>query len=167
MSSNTCLAWVSKGCIWLNSSFNQSQDIKIIGQASFSIIHVYYDELFTAMFEIKSVLNSWPPFYVSLDETLTPLHLLFGRTDHLYGESQSNTLTRLMHINEILDRFWKWWRWVELQESYCCHRGYINPSQVSVIGDLVIVHSADQPRGFLRLRSHSVMEVLVGRYKKI
>ena len=72
-----------------------------------------------------------------------------------------------MHINRTLDRFWKRWRQeylLELRESHRYHHGHANPSQVSV-GDIVIVHSADQPRGFWRLGR--VKEVLVGRDEKI
>ena len=129
------------------------------------------------------MLNSRPLSYVSvddLDEPLTPSHLLSGRRilslpDDLYCEPdeenfdvEPSTLTRrLMHINKTLDRFWKRWRQeylLELRESHRYHRGHANPSQVSV-GDVVIVHSADQPRGFWRLGR--VKEVLVGRDEKI
>ena len=49
---------------------------KIIGQAKFS-----YDELNTALVEVKAILNSHPLTYVSFDdseEPLTPSHLLVG-----------------------------------------------------------------------------------------
>ena len=71
-----------------------------------------------------------------------------------------------MHINKTLDWFWKHWRQeylLELRESHRYHCGRANPSQVSE-GD-VIVHSADQPRGFWR--PGRVKEVLVGRDEKI
>ena len=74
---------------------------------------------------------------------------------------------RLMHINKTLDRFWKRWRQeylLELRESHRYHRSDTNPSQVSV-GDIVIVHSDDQLRGFWRLGR--VKEVLIGRDAKI
>lgn len=151
---------------------------KIIGQANFS-----YDELLTAVVEVKSVLNSRPLSYVSvedLDEPLTPSHLLSGRRilslpDHLYCDPEEDnfdvepsTLTRrLVHINKTLDQFWKRWRreyLLELRESHRYHRGATNPSPVSV-GDVVIVHSDNQPRGFWRLGR--VEKVLVGRDDKI
>ena len=72
-----------------------------------------------------------------------------------------------MYINKTLDQFWKRWRQeylLEVRESHRYHRGHANPSQVSV-GDVVIVHSADQPRGFWRLGR--VKEVLVGRDEQI
>ena len=115
-----------------------------------------------------------------LDEPLTPSHLLSGRRilslpDHLYCELEeenfdveSSTLTRrLMHFNKTLDRFWKRWRQeylLELRKSHRYHRGNTIPSQVSV-GDIVIVHLDNQPRGFWRL-GH-VKEVLVGKDDKI
>ena len=153
---------------------------KIIGQANFS-----YDELLTAVIEVEGVLNSRPLSYVSvddLDEPLTPSHLLHGRRimslpDHLCHESEDEDYTvvnepgvlsrRLVYVNKTLDQFWKRWRLeylLELRESRRYHRGHVNPSQVSV-GDVVIVHSADQPRGFWKLGL--VNEVLVGRDGKI
>ena len=133
--------------------------------------------------EVEGVLNSRPLSYMSvdnLDEPLTPSHLLSGRRilslpHHLYCKPdeenfdiEPSTLTRrLVHINKTLDRFWKRWRQeylLELRESHRYNRGHANPSQVSV-GDIVIVHSADQPRGFWRLGR--VNEVLVGRDEKI
>ena len=53
---------------------------------------------------------------------------------------------------------------MELRESHHYHHGDTNPSQVS-IGDVVIVHSDNQPRAFWRLGR--VKEVLAGRDDKI
>ena len=151
---------------------------KVIGQASFT-----YDELLTAVIEVEGVLNSRPLSYVSvddLDEPLTPSHLVFGRRilslpDHLccqqeeedFNAERSILTRRLVHVNKTLDRFWKRWKGeylLELRESHRHHRGHAEPTPVSV-GDVVIVHSADQPRGFWKLGR--VKEVLIGKDEKI
>ena len=96
-----------------------------------------------------------------------PNHLYCEPDEENFDVEPSTLTRRLVHINKTLDRFWKRWRQeylLELRESHCYHRGHANPSQVSV-GDIVIVHSADRPRGFWRLGR--VKKVLVGRDEKI
>ena len=146
---------------------------KVIGQARFS-----WDELLTAMVEAEGVINSRPLSYVSMDdleEPLTPSHLLTGRRllslpDHLccspeeevYDVEPQLLTKRMRHLNRSLKQFWKRWQkeyLLELRESHRHHRGSANLSQVSV-GDIVIVHSTDQPRGFWKLGR--VKELLVG-----
>lgn len=136
---------------------------KVIGQARFS-----WDELSTAVIEAEAVINSQPLSYISaddFDEPLTPSHLLTGRRilslpDHLCHESEEefnvgpDLLTkRVRHLNNTLAKFWERWRkeyLLELREAHRYHRGHPNPSQVS-LGDVVIVHSTDQPRGSWKL----------------
>ena len=76
-------------------------------------------------------------------------------------------IRRLVHVNKTLDQFWKHWRreyLLELRQSHCYHCGNANPSQVSV-GEVVIVHPADQWWGYWRLGR--VQKVLVGRDEKV
>lgn len=149
---------------------------KIIGQARLTA-----DELLTAIVEVEAVLNSRPLSYVSMDdieEPLTPSHLLVGRRllslpDHLCrgsGEEGEDIETgpellsrRARYLNNLLDRFWARWRkeyLLELRETHRHHHGCSDPSPV-LVGDVVIVHATDQPRGFWKLGQ--VEEVLTGR----
>ncbi len=144
---------------------------KIIGKSQLT-----YDELLTALTEIELVVNSRPLSYVSeddLEEALTPSHLLVGRRllsfpDHLCTEPDQfeptpDILTRrVRHLNHALDSFWKRWRQeylLELCESHRHHRGNPNPVRVAV-GDVVVIHSDNQPRGFWKLGR--VQETLSG-----
>ena len=150
---------------------------KVLGQAKLTL-----DELLTAVVEVEAVLNSRPLTYVSMDdveEPLTPSHFLNGRRiwslpDHTcHGrekdpESGPAVLTkRMRHLHHLLDQFWIRWRkeyLLELRESHRHHHGSNHPSEVSV-GDVVMVHSTDQPRGFWKLGR--VKKVLVGRDSKV
>ena len=60
------MVWSSKRCLK-----------KIIGRARLN-----YDELLTAITEVKMIVNSWPLTYLSSDDVeapLTPAHFLMGR----------------------------------------------------------------------------------------
>ena len=49
--------------------------------------------------------------------------------------------------------FWKRWKreyLLELREAHRYHRGAVNAAQIKV-GDVVVVHTSDQPRAFWRL----------------
>ena len=135
---------------------------KALGRAKLS-----HDELLTALIEIEMVLNSRPLTYISaddLDEPLTPSHLLVGRRllsypDHLtihHGEDgggDDNQLsTRFRCLNQLLDGFWKRWRkeyLLELREAHRHHKSSGEPQLTE--GDIVVVHSDDQPRTFWKL----------------
>ena len=117
---------------------------------------------------MEAVWNSRPLTYVSTEddeEPLMPSHFLTRRRilslpDHLChdGEEDPNTgpkiLTRRMrYMNKVVDQFWTRWRREYLLELRECHRqqqGSNHPTKVSV-GDLVIVHSTEQPRAFWKL----------------
>ena len=145
---------------------------KIIGQAKFS-----QDELLMAIVEVEMVINSWPLSYMSandLEEPLTPSHLIVGRRlmnapDHLsHGSDDEFDVTpdaltrRVRYLNSTILRFWERWRkeyLVGLREVHRGHRGNSSAPRVSV-GDVVIIHSDDQPRGLWKLGR--VEELLVG-----
>jgi hypothetical protein len=135
---------------------------KIIGQAKFS-----HDELLTALTEVEMVVNSRPLSYVSsddLDEPLTPSHLMVGRRllsfpDHLCPELEDFEATpdfltrRTRYLNATINRFWERWRreyLLELREAHRQHKGDARATRISV-GDIVIVHNEDQPRGLWKL----------------
>ena len=134
---------------------------KIVGQAKLS-----YDELLTALTEVEMVLNTRPLTYVFVDdfeEPLTPSHLLIGRrimslpdpvpSDDSDEEVTANLLSRpSKHLNFTLNRFWKHWRNEYLLELREAHRHNKGTNAASVeIGDIVVVHSDKQPRGFWKL----------------
>ncbi len=148
---------------------------KMIGQAKFS-----YDELLTAVTEVEMIVNSRPLSYVSaddLEEPLTPSHLLIGRRvltlpdglcykkeiDDDTDTSPAHLSRRMRHLNDVLNRFWKRWRNEYLLELRECHR-YRKESTATVsvsVGDVVVVHSDNMPRGFWRLAR--VESTIVGR----
>ena len=126
---------------------------KIAEQAKLS-----YDELLTTLTEVEMVLNSQPLTHVSADdfeEPLTPSHLLIGQrvmslpnpvpSDDSDEEMTANLLSRRSkHLNFTLNRYL-----LELREAHHLNRGS-NATAVE-IGDIVVVHNDNQPRGFWKL----------------
>ena len=141
---------------------------KTIGRAVLS-----YDELLTALTEVEMILNSRPLSYVStedLEEPLTPSHLLTGRRllslpdcalrpktdlDDDLDISPTHLTNRMKYLNKTLDHFWRRWRLEYLLELRDCHRygqGTGSTDKATVlVGDIVLVHSDDRPRGLWRL----------------
>ena len=142
-----------------------------------------FDELSTAITEVEGVLNSRPLSFVStedLEEPLTPAHFLLGRRSlslpdsFCYGEESediditSSALTkRMKHLNSTLERFWRRWTseyLLELREAHRYSKGSRN-SSIPAVGDIVLVHDEDKPRGFWKLSR--IMELIVGSDGKI
>ena len=146
---------------------------KMIGQAKF-----LYDEMHTAIVEIEAIINSRPLSYVSSDdieEPLTPSHLLVGRRilslpDNLnylelddFEVSDVSVQRRAKHLNSVLNHFWRRWSkeyLLELRESHRHHHLGKSCSSIS-IGDIVIVHDQDHPRGFWKVAK--VERMLLGK----
>ena len=89
--------------------------------------------------------------------------------DHLCQEPEDFEATkdiltrRARYLNQTLKHFWERWRneyLIELRESHRYNCGKAEDSQVA-IGDVVIIHDKDQPRGFWRLGQ--VQELIRGR----
>ena len=96
---------------------------KVIGRAHFSL-----DELTTALAEIEAVINSQPLLYVAsenMEKPITPSHSIVGHRilnlpDNLDAEPElSDTefnvdgrqvTSRVRHLNQVLNHFWKRWR---------------------------------------------------------
>ena len=146
---------------------------KIIGQAKFS-----QDEMLTAITEVEMVINSRPLSYMSasdLEEPLTPSHLMVGRRlmdapesldpDPDNFDASPDALTRrAKYLNFTIYKSWKRWRreyLVELREVHkqCEHKRSSSGPRVSV-GDVVIIHDDNQPKGMWNLSR--VEELLVG-----
>lgn len=146
--------------------------------------HISLDELTTALAEIEAVLNSRPLSYVSaedLDEPITPSHLILGRRilslpdnasyvcDLDYEEftldsKQANS--RVKHLNNILNHFWRRWRTEYLSTLREVHAHIMkkqNADGSSPIseGDVVIVKDDHLPHGQWKLAV--VQETLKGR----
>ena len=145
---------------------------KVICQAKFS-----YDEMHTAIVEIKGVINSRPLSYLNsgdTEEPLTPSHLLTGRRilslpdnltcfdlgDEDFEVTDESLQRRAKHLNRVLNHFWKRWSKEYLLELRDTHRRR-HASKTSTplkIGDIVVVHDEDHPRGF---RKFAMVEKLL------
>lgn len=111
------------------------------------------------------ILNCRPLSYVSsedYEEPLTPSHLLCGHRimslpDNRSSEAEDSDADfqpqdldrRMRHLSNVIYHFWKRWRKEYLLELRNSHRNVTQHSsnRVVSIGDVVIVHDEDQPRG--------------------
>ncbi len=144
---------------------------KMIGQAKLS-----QDELLTSLAEVEMVLNSRPLTVVSagdLEEPLTPSHLIVGRRllsstapcpepDEFQPVTADDLTRRARYLNATIDHFWRRWRKEYLVGLREMHSHYKNPPHTPrvAVGDVVIIHSDDQPRGMWKLGK--VEELLTG-----
>ena len=130
------------------------------------------DELQTATAEVEMIVNSHPLPYISINsiqKPVTPSHLM---TDHqqmslldspyniVLSEDisvmPSNISRRMIHLNIVLEHFWKQWKeeyLLKLLKSHCCaycppKKSHSNPIAVS---DMVLVHEDSKPREFWKL----------------
>uniref|UniRef100_A0A1X7TM94 DUF5641 domain-containing protein n=1 Tax=Amphimedon queenslandica TaxID=400682 RepID=A0A1X7TM94_AMPQE len=129
---------------------------KTVGQSKLT-----FDELSTAITEVEGLLNSRPLSFVStedLEEHLTPADFLLGRRSLSlpdYGEESED-------INITSSAFTKRWTneyLLELKEAHRYSNGSRN-SSIPAVGDTVLVHDEDKPRGFWKLSR--IMELIVG-----
>ena len=149
---------------------------KIVGRARLS-----YDEMQTVIVEIEAIVNSRPLSYVhpdDLEEPLTPSHLIVGRRllslpDHLTYlepvgdedfELNVDTLQRrTKHLNNIINHFWRRWSREYLLELRDTHRQRSSSGikNAIVVGDVVLIHDEDNPRGFWKLAK--VQKLIIGQ----
>ena len=118
------------------------------------------DELQTAVMEVEMIVNSCPLSYLSMDtvqEAITSSHLMTGRqvmslSDGPYNNKFSedvNTDTsditkRIIHLNKVLEYFWRRWKIGYLLELREAHHHSKHPPRESNcgkinIGDVVLV----------------------------
>jgi hypothetical protein len=134
---------------------------KIIGQAKLTC-----DELLTAVIEVEAIVNS-RPLYSSddLEEPLTPSHLLIGRRalslpDNLCynGDKDDDPALSIPALS------WTGFgrgggmssHLLELRESHRYSSGGYSEKSIS-IGDIVVVHNDNEPRGFWKLADLIIM----------
>ena len=152
---------------------------KLIGRAHFSL-----DELITALAEIEAVLNSRPLSYMSgedLEEPITPSHLVVGRRilsmpdnldytcdldDSEFTLDARQLTSRVKHLNNVLNHFWKRWRTEYLSclrevHAQVAKRHHTNTDRPISVGDIVIIKDDHLPRGQWKLGM--VQEILTGR----
>jgi len=103
-----------------------------------------------------------------LDEPLTPSHLMVGRRilslpdnlsyyvpddDENFEVNASVVKKRAKHLNSVLNHFWKRWSKEYLLELLESHRHSSASRKLPDvnIGDVVVVHDGDHPRGFWKL----------------
>ena len=134
------------------------------------------------MTEVEAIVNPRPLSFISsddLEEPLTPSHLLIGRRalslpDNLFynGDEDDDDAEvnpsflnkRLKYLSTILNRFWKRWRdeyLLELRDSHRYSSGDCSASEQISVGDIVVVHNDNKPRGFWKLGK--VEDLVVGR----
>lgn len=144
---------------------------KTIGRAC-----LIYEELLTIVIEVEMTLNSRPLSYITsddLEEPLTPSHLLCshrvlslvsGKGGTQDCSATRNDLTRRMqYLSKILTDFWKRWQSEYLLELRDMHRHFRTARGVDsdiCIGDVVIIHDENLPRGLWRLGT--VEELMIG-----
>ena len=129
-----------------------------------------YEKLMTVTVEVEMILNSRPLSFVSsedVDEPLTPSHLLHGRrllnlpdsvntrdlSDPDFEMSSTDLSKRMSHLSNAMNHFWYRWKneyLMELRDSHRRSAKSSNPTPIAV-GDIVVVHDEEQPRGFWRL----------------
>ena len=134
-----------------------------------------------AIVEIEAIVNSRPLSYVhpdDLEQPLTPSHLIVGRRllslpDHLthleplededFELNRESLQRRTKHLNNVINHFWKSWSREYLLQLQDTHRQQ-NLSKTKVVlevGDIVLVHNQDNPRGFWKLAR--VQSLITGR----
>ena len=121
-----------------------------------------YEELFTIMTEVESVLNSRPLTYVYCEDIETPLtssHLVMGKRllilhdttvkESNEVDSRSDLTRRAKYLQTLSIHFWNRFRreyLLSLRENYKgvlqCSRG----SETIHEGDIVVVHDDNLPR---------------------
>ena len=119
---------------------------KILFRAS-----VNYEELQTIIVEIEGIVNSRPLTYIyddSVDEILTPSHLLLGRRllskfeeDFDDGNKVDNTILtkRMKHLKSLSENFWSRFKEEYLLELRAQHVQGNDPSRTPEIGEIVVV----------------------------
>ncbi|XP_067653340.1 uncharacterized protein [Haliotis asinina] len=145
--------------------------IKSAKRAMFAILtksDVTDEELVTTFVGVESLLNSRPLTYQSAhpaDEIpLTPNHFLIGQVGGVFAPSLDdesfNPKKRWRRVQELIRHFWK--RWMrEWLPSLGVRKKWVSSSKDIAVNDIVLVVSADTPRGSWPLGK--VLQVFPGK----
>ena len=158
---------------WWGGVFERMiKSAKICLKKSVGRARLTYDELLTVLAEVEMILNSRPLSYVSsedIEEPLTPSHLLIGHRvlnlpdtvvtcsegdiDEDIDVSQESLSKRARHLSVIMEHFWKRWKTEYLLQLREYHRHCNGDDSVHQprVGDVVVVHDDNCPRGFWKL----------------
>ena len=137
-------------------------------------IKVNYIELQTVTLEIETILNNRPLYYVDENNnTLTPNHLLFGRTLNLDNINNHNSFDNDTNIEKLsksikgkIDHFWNLWKkdyLLSLREFHKISKPY-GKDNIKV-DDIVIIHNQFNPRQLWKIGK--VIEIMPSRDNKI
>jgi hypothetical protein len=141
---------------------------------------VTYDELLTIVTEVEAILNSRPISYVSsedIEEPLTPSHLLCGRRllslpnnvndndekDPYWQPNKSEIVRKGVHLEKLIEHFWKRWRneyLLELRESHLLRIKSSPQRKVVSVEDVVVIRD-DTPR--VSWKKGRVEELITGK----
>ena len=125
---------------------------------------VTYEELLTLIIETEGVINSRPLCYLysdsSVDEVLTPSHLMFGRRllsrehsiQHKLESTQENLNKRVKYLNTLIEHFEKRWKreyLMELREHQQINNDL--PANQVEVGQVVLLKEDKIPRAKWRL----------------
>lgn len=126
--------------------------------------YMSYDELLTAITEVGMILNSrhFHGGYWGAPHTLTFAHwsestqpawyfTLSGQNWWPGDLTQLFEQTNEVYLSETLDHFWRMEYLLDLHECHCYGNRNSDTTQTLLIGDVVLVHCEDRPRGFWRL----------------
>ena len=141
---------------------------KTIGQACLSM-----EELYTVMMEVENVLNSRPLTYLcseNFQESLTPNHLLYGRSLNQRNESSTvetqladDLRGRVRHVQTVLNhfhqRFYKEYI-TSLREKHQYIQNKTTVSCPARVGEVVLIKEDVKPR--IRWRKGKIEELIVG-----
>ena len=132
-----------------------------------------FDELYTVLLEVEGTVNSRPLTYLydTLDEVLTPSHLIFGYRLSTLSEDvdfnaeldqvdKSKLLKRFLYLTRKLNHFWNRWRQEYVTSLRESHRGSKKSTGRIEKGDLVLIYEENTKRGFWK--TGIVEEVIKG-----
>ena len=143
---------------------------KELGKSRFN-----YEQLYTVLLEIESILNNRPLTYIypnDLEECVTPNHLLYGRKLNFTSTNSSTAYDSHETANhqvvaDIINQFWKRWLKeyvVNLRETHkFSNQNRLQPTVE--VSDVVLIHDENLPRSMWRMGV--VTEVIHGADNQI
>ena len=136
------------------------RSVKSCLKKNLGTVKLTHDELNTIVTEIEAVLNSRPLSYLysdSLEEPLTPSHMLLGRRilglpeykdeeDKVYNESADSSRRRCKYLSRVLEHYWRRWKseyLVDLREYHKSNKKRNGMPEIA-IGDVVTIEDENK-----------------------